>query len=93
MVQAYDKMFDTERFAYVIYTENYGIEFDSLPGESMDFVLGIFESRCREAIFSDDRTLSVENFQITPIDKESIVVSMTINTIHGIIPYRRELRF
>ena len=38
VIQAYEKMFDTERFAWVIYTADYGVEFENLIGHDMDFV-------------------------------------------------------
>ena len=91
--QAVHKLFLTERYAWEIYTQAYGVEFESLLGQSTDFVLAILESRIKDAILADDRIRGVDNFKVTKTDTSTIVASCTIITSHGTFEVREELNF
>ena len=93
MLQAVRKIFETERFAYEIYTAEYGIERESLIGESMDFVSTVLESRIKDALLADSRVLDLKNFKVNTIDKETLEASGTIITTQGSVEFREELRF
>lgn len=91
--QAVHKLFLTERYAWVIYTHGYGVEFESLLGQPMDFVLAIFESRVKDAILADDRIQGAENFNVVKTDSSTIVASCTVITSQGTFEIREELSF
>lgn len=91
--QAVHKLFLTERYAWEIYTQGYGVEFESLLGQPTDFVLAIFESRVRDAILADDRIRGVKNFNVTKTDISTIVASCTVITSQGDFEIREELSF
>jgi len=92
MLQAVRKIFETERFAYEIYTAAYGIELESLMGQSTDFVSAVLESRIKDALLADARILRLEDFQIVQPEKDVLEVSGTIITTQGNIGFREELR-
>lgn len=91
MVQALNKIAETERFAWIIYSAHYGIELESLLGQSMVFVEAVIEQRIREAFLADDRVVSIENFSTERQDTESLIVSCRVHTIHGEIDFSKEL--
>ena len=93
IAQAVHKLFSTERYAWEIYTQAYGVEFQSLLGQPTDFVLAIFESRVKDAILADDRILGVQDFKVTKTDISTIVASCTIITSQGNFRIREELNF
>lgn len=93
IAQAVHKLFLTERYAWEIYTQAYGVEFESLLGQPTDFVLAIFESRIKDAILADDRIRGVKDFKVTKTDINTIVASCNVITSQGTFEVREELNF
>ena len=91
--QAIHKIFETERYAWEIYSANYGIELETLLGQSMDFVIAILESRVTQAILADDRIRRVEDFTVTQTSQSSLEASCTLITSQGNLEIREELNF
>lgn len=91
MKQAIYKILQTERFAYLIYSWNYGIELDAVVGKSYQ----VFESEIKrvitEALLADSRITDVTDFEVTQIDKRTASVKFTAETIFGEIPIEREV--
>ena len=63
MKQAIYKILNTERYQYVMYSWNYGIELLDLYGEPVSYVCPELERRITEALTWDDRIQSVDNFE------------------------------
>ena len=82
----------TERYKYVIYSANYGSEFEELYGKQMSYVTSRLKSVIEEALLADDRIKSVYDFQISRIDKNSLKVSFTAETIFGDIAAETEVK-
>lgn len=91
MAQAVRKIFETERYAFEIYTHNYGIEFENLIGQSPDFVIAVLESRITDALSADDRFIKLQDFAVTQINNTEITVSCKVITTQGIFEFREEL--
>lgn len=91
MVQAYMKLLDTERFAWEIYSINYGREFDGLFGQNKQFVIAVLPQRLREALFSDDRTVSIPELTITDTGEETLEVYCRVLTTEGEIAFQKEV--
>ncbi|MDR0915011.1 MAG: DUF2634 domain-containing protein [Oscillospiraceae bacterium] len=89
--QAIEKIFLTERFAYVIYPQEYGVELESLIGQDNEFVKLVLQSRILEAIREDDRVVDILKFEITQKDKETLLANIQISTIFGEIELLREV--
>lgn len=93
VLQAIHLIFVNERYAYEIFTSNYGIELENLFGREMDFVLAVIENRIRDAILADDRVLGLNRFEAEVTDRESIEVYCLITTIFGLLEIREEVAF
>ncbi len=65
MLQAFDLALSTERWRYLIYSGDYGMELDELFGKSRPYVAADMERRITEALLEDDRIMAVENFEIS----------------------------
>ncbi|MBR4314386.1 MAG: DUF2634 domain-containing protein [Lachnospiraceae bacterium] len=79
-----------ERFQWIIYSWNIGIETKHLYGEPVDWVCSEIERVVQEALSIDDRIEEVDNFDFN-IDKRKILVSFTVKTIYGEFDYNMEV--
>lgn len=91
VAQAIQKIFETERYAWEIYSQNYGIELETLIGQQVDFVIAVLENRVKEALLADDRIQGVENFVITQTSKTVLTVECIVITSQGTLEVRKEL--
>lgn len=93
MKQAIYKILLTERYQYVMYSWNYGIELLDLYGMPVSYVCPELERRISEALLWDDRIESVDGFEFD-IQKRGVVhVSFTVHTIYGDVQTQREVNF
>ena len=60
--QAIYKIIFTERYRYVIYSWNYGIELEDLFGQPISLILPEIKRRVTEALLQDTRIKSVDDF-------------------------------
>lgn len=81
--QAVYKILNTQRYEYVIYSYNYGIEINDLIGMPYDYIYSEIENRIVEALMVDERILSVDNFIFTK-NKKDLYVSFDINNKIGL---------
>ncbi|MEG1428043.1 MAG: DUF2634 domain-containing protein [Oscillospiraceae bacterium] len=63
--QAIRLILQTERYAYALYSWNYGIELENLFGLNPDLLAALLETRIKEALKQDDRILDVRDFTFT----------------------------
>lgn len=84
--QAVYKILHTERFNYLIYSWDYGVELESLIGKDYEFILGDLQRRIEEALLQDDRIEVIEHLKIQKKEKESIIVSFLVISKYGNIP-------
>lgn len=71
--QAVYIIMNTERFRYLIHSWDFGIELQDLIGKDMDYVETELERRVKEALLSDDRISSVEDFSFERQGRKLIV--------------------
>ena len=83
MKQAIYKILNTERYQYIIYSWNYGIQLSDLYGEPVTYVCPELERRIIDALSVDDRSLSCEGFDFDISQKGIVVVTFKANTIYG----------
>lgn len=76
--QALYKILNTEFAEYVIY-DNYGFEKKDLHGKDMIYVQSELKERIREAVLSDDRFESVDDFSFERT-KNKLHVRFTVTT-------------
>lgn len=83
MKQAIYKILNTERYQYIIYSWNYGIQLLDLYGEPVTYVCPELERRITDALSVDDRILSCDNFEFDTSKKGSVLVTFTASTTFG----------
>ena len=83
MKQVIYKILNTERYQWIIYSWNYGIELHDLYGEPVTYVCPELERRIKEALVQDDRIDNVNNFKFDLTEKRTIKVTFTVHTIYG----------
>lgn len=81
--QAVFKILNTQRYQYLVYSWDYGIELEDLFGEPADYVCAELERRIREALTADDRIESVEGFRFDISEKRVVKVSFTVHSVYG----------
>jgi hypothetical protein len=88
MKQAIYLILNTERYEYLIFSWNYGIELSDLFGKSVKFVMVELERRIKEALLQDNRIKSVENFETTH-KRNKVYCTFKVVTIYGDIEAER----
>ena len=82
-MQAVMKILNTERYAYVIYSSEYGVELERLIGADFDFVMSDLKRTITEAILADDRMISITDFSAEKSGLNSLQTSFVVNSIFG----------
>ncbi|WP_317101348.1 DUF2634 domain-containing protein, partial [Clostridium neonatale] len=72
----------TERYKYLIYSDNYGSEFENVPNIDRDILESELKRRINEALIQDDRIESTDNY-IFNYDEDSVLVKFTVFSIYG----------
>lgn len=93
MKQVVYKILLTERYQYIIYSWDYGIELEDLFGKPKTFVIPEIERRVREALKQDDRINEVDNFSFDLSKPREVLARFTVHTIFGDINAERLVEF
>lgn len=83
----------TERYQYIMYSWNYGIELLDLFGEPVTYVCPELKRRISEALLCDDRIRNVDHFEFSYPQKGVIHVSFTVHTLYGDVDVEKEVNF
>lgn len=90
MGQAVAKLLQTERYRYVIYDWNYGIELEDLFGRNVTYVIPELKKRIEEALLADDRVTAVTDFSFRQ-EQDSVTASFLVHTSIGEIAAERRV--
>lgn len=90
--QAVYIIMNTERYRYLIHSWDFGIELQDLIGKDMDYVETELERRIQEALLSDDRISSVEDFSYERQGRK-LSVTFTVVCNYGSFSDTTELEF
>lgn len=82
-MQAVVKALLTERYSRVIYSGNYGVEFEDLIGKDYSYVTADLKRRIESALLVDDRIQEISALTFTQTDKSSLTVSFTVQSVEG----------
>lgn len=82
MKQAIYLILNIERYEYLIFSWNYGVELADLFGEPIPFVMAELERRISEALLQDDRITSVEDFEFDS-ERNKVFCKFKVYTIYG----------
>lgn len=91
IMQMVMKILYTERYAYVIYSSQYGVELDRMIGQDYDFIVSDLERTITEALTADDRVIDITDFQTNKIGIDKMEVSFTVNTFDGSVDIEMEV--
>lgn len=80
----------TERYEYLIYSWDYGIELQDLFGKPMPYVIAEIKRRITEALTMDDRITDVVDFQFER-NREVLHVTFLVVSTLGNIPTELEV--
>lgn len=92
IIQAVRKILYTERYAYVIYSSQYGVELDRLVGQEYDFIVSDIKRTLTEALLVDNRIISLENFEMEKTGLDTMEVNFLVNSIEGKINFSTEVK-
>lgn len=91
MKQVIYKILMTERYRYVIYSWNYGVELEDLFGMPVSYVCPELERRIAEALTQDDRISDVKDFSFDTSRKGVVSATFTAVTDVGNITAQKEV--
>lgn len=80
--QAIFLILNTQRYQYLIYDWNYGVEFDDLIGSEKNYAIVQIQNRITDALLQDDRIEAVVDFEFQT-NKKSITAYFVVKTIFG----------
>lgn len=92
IIQLVMKILYTERYAYVIYSSQYGVELDRLIGEEYDFIVSDLERTITEALLADDRIISITDFKTEKTEIDTMMVSFMVNSSEGSTNFSTEVQ-
>lgn len=92
IIQAVRKILSTERYAYVIYSSQYGVELDRLIGQEYDFIVSDIKRTLTEALLMDNRIIGLENFEMEKTGLDTMEVSFLVNSIEGEVDFSTEVK-
>lgn len=89
--QAIMLILNTERYKFLIYSWNYGVELEELIGTHPDIVEDEVERLISEALLQDDRITAVYDFEFSR-NKDTLLVNFKVDSIYGDIGIETEVR-
>ena len=81
--QSVFKILNSERYAHLIYSWNYGIELMDLYGKAPMYVCPEIERRVKDALIQDDRITNIDEFEFDISKKGVVSVTFTVHTLFG----------
>lgn len=93
MKQVIYKILNTERYQYLIYSWDYGIELQDLFGEPVSYVCPELERRIKEALEQDDRINVVDSFDFDISERRTVKVKFMAHTIFGDLDAEKVVKY
>lgn len=91
MKQAIYLILNIERYEWLIYSWNYGVELAELIGQPLAYAIPETERRITEALLQDDRIKLVYGFDFERIGKDKLLVTFKVDTIYGTLNAERNV--
>lgn len=79
-----------ERYAYQIYSRNYGVELEDIIGKPKDYAMSEIKRRITEALTQDDRITGVTGWEFES-GRKSVTARFVVNTIYGDVSAEKEV--
>lgn len=93
MQQVIYKILNTERYQYLIYSWNYGIELKDLFGRQVNYVCPELERRIIDALIQDDRIEYVDSFSFDIETRHIVAVTFVAHTIFGDVKIEKVVNY
>lgn len=90
LYQAIYLILNVERYAYPIYSRNYGSELIDLIGKPKDYAMSELKRRITEALEQDDRITGVGNWSFET-GRHTVLAGFTVYTIYGELDFSKEV--
>lgn len=90
VLQAVYLILNVERYAYPIYSRNYGSELSDLIGKPKDYAMSEIKRRITEALMQDDRITSLSDWEFET-GRKSVRTSFVVHTIYGDVEAAKEV--
>lgn len=90
VIQAIYLILSTERYRYIIYSWDYGVELLDLIGKPIPYVIAEIPRRIKEALMQDDRIADVTDFTFEK-KRNKLHTTFTVVTNIGNIPTALEV--
>lgn len=91
MRQAIYKVLMTDRYKHLIYSWNYGTEWEAVQGKSWGVVESELKRIIKESLLADSRILEIRNFEISKISSRVFAASFVAETIFGDVEISEEV--
>ena len=91
MKQAIYHIINTERYQYLIYSWNYGVELADLFGKPISYCYPEIKRRITEALLQDDRIESLDSFEFS-YSKGDVLVKFRAITTEGKIEIEKVVK-
>jgi hypothetical protein len=88
--QAIDKVLNTEKYEYPIYSFSYGIELENLIGKEPSYVKAELKRRINECLLQDDRIQSVDDFKFS-LNRDKLTCEFTVACVYGTTTITKEV--
>lgn len=90
VIQAIYLILNTERYKYIIYSWDYGVELCDLIGQPMPYIMAEVPRRIKDALIQDNRITDVIDFNFN-IDGKKLNTTFTVVTDAGNISTELEV--
>lgn len=90
LFQAVYLILNVERYAYPIYSRNYGSELADLIGKPKDYAMSEIKRRITEALTQDDRITAVDDWSFET-GRKSVLARFTVYTVYGELEVAKEV--
>lgn len=90
LAQTIYQILNTERYQWIIFSWDYGVEYRRLIGKDPAYCVPEIERSTREALLQDERITGVDSFSFET-GKKQIHGTFTAHTIYGDIPCEVEV--
>lgn len=81
--QAVFHILSTERYAYPIYDDNYGVELEKYKGRGFGYLKATIENTLKDALLQDDRIIDVTVTDVLNTQRDSALVQFTVTSNRG----------
>ncbi|RMC55069.1 DUF2634 domain-containing protein [Lactobacillus sp. ESL0261] len=83
MIQAVNKILQTERLIYPIYSDQYGNDLNDLIGKDMGYAKVEAERMIKEALLADDRVVDADIDEVIEVSRDTLGIKGTCVTVYG----------